>query len=155
MLEVREFVDHPGSRFPVLLTLPDDKVADDELRVVEGIAIDGEAFAQLSVLYLAVRITATVRQPCRRCLTPVTTTVELYEEFEVPIAPQAVVVDLRPDVIRLVLSSHDPNVVCREDCRGLCPVCGVDLNRHPDHDCQREADESRTLRNLLSWTNDS
>ncbi len=155
MFEIREFVDHPGSRFLVRLTLPGDRAVDDELRVVEEIAIDGEAFAQLSTLYLAVHIKAFVRQPCRRCLAPVTTTVELDEEFEVPIAPQAVAVDLRPDVIRLVLSSHDPNVVCRKDCRGLCPVCGVDLNRQPDHDCQSKADEPRTLRDLVSWKNDS
>ena len=23
--------------------------------------------------------------------------------------------------------------LCREDCRGLCSQCGVDLNEHPDH----------------------
>ena len=23
--------------------------------------------------------------------------------------------------------------VCKPDCRGLCPQCGVDLNEHPDH----------------------
>lgn len=23
--------------------------------------------------------------------------------------------------------------LCREDCRGLCPQCGVDLNEHPEH----------------------
>lgn len=155
MLKIREFVDHPGSRFPILLTLPGDGVADDELRVVEEIAIDGEAFAQLSTLYLTAKITARVRQPCRRCLAPVTSTVELHEEFEVPIAPHAVTVDLWPDTIRLVLSSHDPNVVCRKDCRGLCPVCGVDLNRQPNHDCQSKEDGPRTLRDLASWTSDS
>jgi uncharacterized protein len=26
-------------------------------------------------------------------------------------------------------------ILCREDCAGLCPVCGVDLNQHPhEHD---------------------
>ena len=23
--------------------------------------------------------------------------------------------------------------LCRPDCRGLCPTCGSDLNRDPDH----------------------
>jgi len=24
--------------------------------------------------------------------------------------------------------------LCREDCAGLCTVCGVNLNDHPDHE---------------------
>jgi uncharacterized metal-binding protein YceD (DUF177 family) len=153
-LSVQEFLDRPGRRLPVKLTMPGDGRTDDELRVVEGIALDGEAFAQLATLYLAVHITARVRQPCRRCLTPVTTSIELDEEFEVSIPPGADAVDLRGDVLKLVLSAHDPNVVCREDCRGLCPVCGADLNREPNHRCESD-DEPRTLRNLASWTSDS
>ncbi len=153
-LDVQGFVDRPGRRLPVSVTMPGDGETDDELRIVEEMILDGEAFAQLSTLYLAVHITARVRQPCRRCLTPVTTEVELDEEFEVPIPPGANTVDLRPDVLRLVLSAHDPNVLCRDDCRGLCPVCGTNLNRKPNHDCQTD-DEPRTLRSLVSWTNDS
>ncbi|MGB2982385.1 MAG: DUF177 domain-containing protein [Candidatus Bipolaricaulia bacterium] len=154
-LSVRKFVDNPGNRFQILLTLPGSGEADDELRVVERISLDGEGFAQLSTLYLAVQITAGIRQPCRRCLTPVTTTVELEEEFEVPIPPGTDSVELWPDVLRLVLSAHDPNVVCREDCRGLCPVCGANLNREPNHSCQDSPDETRRLRDLVSWKNDS
>jgi len=154
-LQVREFVSHAGQRFPILVTLPGDAEADDQLRIVEAITLEGEAFAQLSTLYLSVRITAPVRQPCRRCLTPVTSVVDLQEEFEVPIAPGNDTVELRPDAVRLVLSAHDPNVVCREDCRGLCPVCGANLNRQPDHDCHPGEEETRTIRDRLSWTNDS
>jgi uncharacterized protein len=34
----------------------------------------------------------------------------------------------------LVLALPD-KILCREDCAGLCPVCGVDLNQHPhEHD---------------------
>jgi uncharacterized metal-binding protein YceD (DUF177 family) len=153
-LSVQGFLDRPGRRLPVKMTMPGDGQPDDELRVVEEIALDGEAFAQLSTLYLAVHITARVCQPCRRCLTPVTTSIELDEEFEVSILPGADAVDLRGDVLKLVLSARDPNVVCREDCRGLCPVCGADLNREPNHDCAAD-DEPRTLRDLVSWTSDS
>ena len=153
-LDVQGFVDRPGRRLPVSLSIPGGGETDDELRIVVEMAVEGEAFAQLSTLYLVVHIAAQVRQPCRRCLAPVMTTVELDEEFEVPILPGVDTVDLRPDVLRLVLSAHDPNVLCRNDCRGLCPVCGVNLNREPNHTCQTD-DEPLTLRSLASWTNDS
>ena len=136
------------------ITLPGGRETDDELRVVEEIVLEGEAFAQLSVLYVIVHIRARLRQSCRRCLVPVTTTLELDEAFEVPIPPSTDTVDVRPEALKLVLSAHDPNVLCRPGCRGLCPVCGTDLNRHPDHDCGA-ADERRTLGELISWTEDS
>jgi len=155
-LEIRSFVENEGQRFPLQETLHGRGEADDLLRTVEKITLDGQAFAQLSTLYLAVHITAAVRQPCRRCLAPVTETVELDEEFEVPIPPGVEEVDLWPDAVRLVLSAHDPNVLCREDCRGLCPLCGVDLNREPDHRCDlEEEDKTRTLRDYLSWPDES
>ena len=31
-------------------------------------------------------------------------------------------------------------IVCAEDCRGLCVVCGQDLNEDPDHEHEREPD---------------
>jgi DUF177 domain-containing protein len=31
-------------------------------------------------------------------------------------------------------------IVCSEDCAGLCSVCGENLNRSPDHDHEREPD---------------
>jgi len=152
--DVRAFLDRPGRRLPVAVTLSGGAQTDDELRAVGEIVLAGEAFAQLSTLYVSVHITAQIRQPCRRCLAPVTSSVELDESFEVPIPAGAATVDLRPDVLKLVLSAHDPNVLCREDCRGLCPVCGADLNREPDHNCRTD-DEPRTLRDLATWTNDS
>jgi uncharacterized metal-binding protein YceD (DUF177 family) len=154
-LDIRRFVDRPGHRFPLQVTLPGTGEPDDELRTVEKITLDGQVFVQLSTLYLAVRISAPVTQPCRRCLTPVTTVVELDEEFEVPIEPGQDDIDLWPDAVRLVLSAHDPNVLCRPTCRGLCPTCGADLNREPDHRCQAEDDEPRTLRHLFSWPDGS
>jgi uncharacterized metal-binding protein YceD (DUF177 family) len=154
-LEIRVFTDSPGQHFPLRVTLPGTGEADNQLRTVERIMLHGQAFAQLSTLYVSVRITAPIHQPCRRCLKPVTTTVELEEEFEIPIPPGADEVDLWPDAVRLVLSAHDPNVVCREDCRGLCPVCGANLNREPDHECLQDEDEPMTLREFLSWPDES
>lgn len=152
---VQPFVNHVGQRFPVDLVLPGRKEVDDQLRTITEIRLAGEAFAQLSTLYFDVRITAIIQQPCRRCLDPVTSTVRLDEAFEISIPPGVEAVDLWPEVLSMVLSAHDPNVVCKRDCRGLCPICGVNLNREPGHRCDANKEEPRTLRDLVSWTNDS
>ena len=42
------------------------------------------------------------------------------------------------DALALALPTQ---IVCREDCLGLCPVCGENLNQAgPDHGHQREPD---------------
>jgi len=40
------------------------------------------------------------------------------------------------DALALALPSQ---IVCREDCAGLCPICGEDLNANP-HEHEREPD---------------
>lgn len=156
MLEIGRFVDNEGQKFSIDLSLigrPDDGF--DDIRILEHVHVLGEAFAQLAVLYIDGHLTATIRQPCRRCLDAVTRMVELHEEFEIPIPPGVERVDLWPTVSRLVLSSVEPHVLCHPSCRGLCPVCGANLNREPSHVCPTDHEEGRTLRDLLPWTNDS
>jgi uncharacterized protein len=42
------------------------------------------------------------------------------------------------DALALALPTQ---IVCREDCRGLCAVCGQNLNEDPGHEHEREPDE--------------
>jgi uncharacterized protein len=43
------------------------------------------------------------------------------------------------DAVALALPDK---ILCREDCAGLCPVCGKDLNREP-HEHEQEASDPR------------
>ena len=40
-----------------------------------------------------------------------------------------VVIDLSEDARQTILLAVPLKLLCREDCQGLCPGCGVDLNR--------------------------
>ena len=54
--------------------------------------------------------------------------------------PQALDLDLRPAIREQWLLVAPSFALCREDCQGMCPRCGADLNAGP-HDCsQQEAD---------------
>jgi uncharacterized protein len=51
------------------------------------------------------------------------------------------VLDLRGWVRDALSLSVPSNLLCREDCAGLCPVCGANLNEAgPDHRHEREPD---------------
>ena len=73
---------------------------------------------------------------CRRCLTPTGGTAhsEVHERYQrVLTDPDAFEIvgdqlDLRPLVRELVLLDAPATPVCRPDCAGLCPTCGVNRN---------------------------
>lgn len=81
---------------------------------------------------------------CRRCLAPVAEPVVaqiaalfsrdpdvLEDPNSYPLAADATEIDLRPAVREELLLAAPQWLVCRDDCRGLCPHCGKDLNAGP------------------------
>ncbi|HEX6597175.1 MAG TPA: DUF177 domain-containing protein [Acidimicrobiales bacterium] len=76
---------------------------------------------------------------CRRCLAPVdgSMTAPFQELFEVefrdgesyPLKGDRI--DLAPLVSEALLLGLPLAPLCREDCAGLCPTCGADLNSGP------------------------
>ncbi len=81
---------------------------------------------------------------CRRCLVPVAVPVvagidalfsrdpdALEDPNSYPLAPDATQIDLRPALREELLLAVPHWVVCRDECRGLCPRCGTDLNAGP------------------------
>ena len=149
--DIREFVSSPGHRFPVdfRLTPPQELFVDGDWTVNE-IHVYGEAFAQLSALYMEVDLHADITQLCRRCLAPVAVVDIVSEPFELQIQPGSDQVDVLPVVLQLIQTVHDPHVVCRSACRGLCPTCGANLNDDPDHVCRESNSDHQTLRDFLS-----
>jgi uncharacterized protein len=90
------------------------------------------------------RLRATLRGSCRRCLTDVV--YPLDADIEVlfsadpdaaddpsvyPLTAPVTRVDVRPAVREELALAVSAYPLCREDCAGLCPRCGVDLNAGP------------------------
>jgi uncharacterized protein len=88
------------------------------------------------------RISGGVTVPCRRCLANAHAAVEdeshvIFadandEEIDDPdvylLDPASRDLDLRPAIREEWLIAQPRFVLCREDCPGLCPRCGADLN---------------------------
>jgi uncharacterized protein len=119
--------------------------------VTEGVLVSGT-------------VTAPVEGECGRCLNPISDTVtvtiqELYayehsttdetaEEDEVG-RLQGDLFDLEPTLRDAVVPALPTNPLCREDCPGLCPDCGVPWDDLPeDHSHQQVDPRWATLRDL-------
>lgn len=149
--------DGPGHSHETRFDIPEVRVADDLTlayvrgplrlsRTKEGILVQGK---------LNVGITG----ECYRCLEPVTqnVTIGLEELYTYPPQPGAelvidetAILDLAPLLRDEVLIISSRGMLCREDCRGLCLHCGINLN-DTTCDCDQSAVDPRLaqLRNLL------
>ena len=118
---------------------------------VEGGGVDARLDLSHTVSGYAFRLrfAAELDGPCVRCLEPAGHEVEVDareidqpgggEELNSPYFDEGVL-DMRAwsrDALALALPTQ---IVCSEDCAGLCAVCGENLNRSPDHAHEREPD---------------
>ncbi|NEG55088.1 YceD family protein [Bifidobacterium platyrrhinorum] len=113
-------------------------------------------------LILTARVTAPVHAECTRCLKPIkrdwgvnVTAFFPYEserdanrdgkgevdiiageeesEDTYPLLGGGAFADLEALLRDTLVEELPLQPLCREDCKGLCSQCGVDLNEHPDH----------------------
>ena len=139
VVNVADLVHRPGARRHERLSSP-----LGEIRVVDvSIPAGAEVVVDVMLEWVSdgILVTGTVEAPwqadCRRCLEPVKgeTTVKVRELFEERFH-EGETYPLRHDTVDLGMLAREALLlelpwapVCAEDCRGLCPDCGADLNR--------------------------
>ena len=54
---------------------------------------------------------------------------EIADNEDIALLPEsATEIDLTPYLMEMVLLNHPIKMICSEDCKGLCPKCGANLN---------------------------
>jgi len=75
-----------------------------------------------------------------------------YDAHEVQvISPDTAYIDLTEDIRQTIMLAVPLKLLCREECKGLCPRCGTNLN-HEMCSCQVETENShwQDLKDLLN-----
>lgn len=125
-------------------------------------------------IYADGKVNVPIHLQCTRCLDEFDTTItfpmreEFYPTIDVntglPVVPPESElafpidrhheVDLREAIRQNLLVAMPVRALCREECAGLCPTCGKNLNEGPC-DCQPETEDARfaVLRDLLAQEN--
>lgn len=124
---------------------PDDPVWNDaSVELAEPLEAELTATTVGEGVLARGRMRTRLDRECRRCLVPVPVAIDdtvdlLYEPLadeeadelagEVyPLPERGDELDLRPALREQLLLRVPEFVVCGEDCRGLCPQCGANLN---------------------------
>lgn len=136
--DVAQIVDRPGQRRTVAGSIDVD-ISIGESRIQGPVEVEAVLEGMDQGVLARFRSTATARLVCTRCLT----------EWDAEIQSEATqVFEPEPDEDGYGLEADDTidlsgpvrdeialavplRPLCREDCAGLCPTCGTDLNRDP------------------------
>ncbi len=125
---------------------PDDSIwQEDDPRPATPLHVTGRlSTAGEGRYYFSGRIEGRYTGECRRCLTDATAEVggdaqflfaedgdEADDPDVFPVDARAAQVDLRPAIREQWLLTVPTFLVCRDECAGLCPRCGADLNQGP------------------------
>jgi len=122
---------------------------DENWQLAKPLVIDAEISHQGQYLSLAGHIDTAVKGICSRCLSPVTVPValdfaeQLLYAKDVSLFSHLAVGEVEEmyfiydndtlditDIIREnILAMLPVKILCRDDCRGLCPKCGKNLNQ--------------------------
>lgn len=122
----------------------------------DGVAYHAQLSNTGSALVLLGSVAATAVGECARCLTPVEFDIdselegyyllsadapeaEGLEEDEYEVIGARDTIDLSDAVIAALTVGTPQVLLCKPDCKGLCPTCGADLNAGPCSCDPREA----------------
>lgn len=152
-------LEEQGGRFAQVYEVDDLLLDDEEVRLVEPAEIQGRIRRIGTEVELRGKLHARLEAACGRCLKPVEVPIstgfterfvravswaadeqhELQEEDLNLAVFDGEGIELDDLVREEILLAVPANVLCREDCQGLCPICGIDRNL--GH-CQCETNEA-------------
>ena len=144
-LQLEAVFEREGARLPF-----DYSFALADPVIASPVRVTGSVFNKTGIVSLEFSAAYTLKTDCARCGAPIGKTVEeafshiLITHSENEAQDLYIVVDdLHFDLDALVAEdlflSMPPRYLCRPDCKGLCPLCGADLNAG-DCGCKPAAD---------------
>jgi uncharacterized protein len=151
-------LEERGGKFERLYEANQLPLDDPEVRLVEPAEVSGRIRRKGADVELRGQLHTKLEVPCGRCLQPVELPIstEFNERFVRTISWAAEEqhelgaedlnisvfddegIELDALVREEILLAVPVNVLCREDCQGLCPLCGIDRNMD---NCQCDNDE--------------
>ena len=152
-------LEEQGGKFSRTCEIGELSLNDNEVLLVEPAEVSGRVRREGKEVELCGELHAKIETACDRCLKPVELSIraefkerfvpavswrdeqqhELQEEDLNLAVFDGEAIELDDLVREEMLLAMPAHVLCREECKGLCPVCGIDRNRSS---CQCETVES-------------
>lgn len=141
MIDVSAALKNPGQAYPFecALTLEPLDVLSDEV-LLSDIRLQGELIGAGESVGVAGTVHAVLTAHCARCLREVSQPLKaaidevFVREADPENSDQRLLdghqIDLTGPAREALLLEMPMRLLCRKDCKGLCPVCGANLNEN-------------------------
>ena len=131
ILQLREIFQIEGMHLPV-----DYTISPEELSEVRGytfaapVSVQGEFSNRAGIVTLKYTVSCTLDAVCDRCLAELRR--DYAYDFSHTVVPSLQSeddsIDMNETAISDLLLMLPTKLLCREDCKGLCDICGCNLN---------------------------
>ena len=131
-LDIRDLSRRDGETLPLETTVDLSEFEP----LFTDVTVSGKIRNTVGVLTLRAAVKGTVSLPCDRCLEPVPlalsadldTVLDLSSSEDESVTVSDGAVDLAKTAYDALVLAVPMRILCREDCKGLCPVCGKNRN---------------------------
>ena len=159
VIALADHLENPGDSYPVSGTVEAASyaVGEKEFTLEDGVSYDVVLTHTGDGVLVSGIVRASATGSCDLCLDPahldIASEIQEYYLFDEPDDPDAYedgfevigperTLDLSEPIADAVVMDTPFVVLCKPDCKGLCPTCGVNLNRE-QCDCAERAAEER------------
>lgn len=158
LIELADHLENPGDCYPVAGTIDAAgyAVGEKEFTLDSGVSYDVVLTHTGDGVLVTGLVRAAATGTCDLCLEPahldIAGEIQEYYLFDEPEDPDAYedgfevvgperVIDLAGPIADAVIMDTPFVVLCKPDCKGLCPTCGANLNDGPCDCAERAAEE--------------
>ncbi len=152
ILDLRQTARTPGDVLPFSYELDLTQLEWNGGRPVAApVRVEGEVRNKAGAMFLRAELTAELSLVCDRCARPFSRTrtlscqtlvsdqLEDRESDEILYLPPDGQLDLDALLTEFFILNMDTKNLCDQNCKGICPGCGADLNRESCR-CKKEID---------------
>lgn len=101
----------------------------DDIRFSDPVVIKAAVFREYDHVKIELDVSGRIKFFCARCLEKGARAIDKKIELVEP-AAQRKEIDLTQIVREEIILDYPARMLCRDDCKGLCRVCGTNLNKH-------------------------
>ena len=142
ILQLREIFQIEGMHLPVSYEITPEELSEARgYTFAAPVAVSGEFYNRAGIVTLKYTVSCTLDVVCDRCLTELkrdysydfshTVVPSLQSEgdiYDTYLVAQHDSIDMNETAISDLLLMLPTKMLCREDCKGLCDICGCNLN---------------------------
>jgi len=99
-----------------------------QLEFASPVEVTARATCITNALSVNLELSAKARMQCSRCLEEAEIVFEKKFTLNYPLSKNDKFIDLNPEIREELIVDYPVKLLCKADCRGLCPKCGNNLN---------------------------